>query len=119
LTLAYGRAETFLQYGTTTIGARTGYGLTPADELKSLNVLNRLQRIQCLKIVPALLGAHVTPADYAGSPDQYVAELVERLLPEAVGRVQLVDVWCDDGAFTESRCRRVMQRANELGFRVI
>jgi imidazolonepropionase len=116
LALAYRRAETFLQYGTTTIGARTGYGLTTSDELKSLDVLNHLQRIQCLKIVPALLAAHVVPEEYLGRPDAYVEEIIQDLLPRARDRAHLVDVWCDEGAFTETQCRAIMEAARNLGY---
>src|SRR5947209_5056537 len=70
LDAAFGRAETFLQYGTTTIEAKTGYGQTRESELKSLRVLNRLQRLSRLKVVPTYLPAHVLPTDYGrGSTD--------------------------------------------------
>lgn len=116
LDLAYQRADVFLQYGTTTIQGKTGYGLTQADEMKSLRVLNRLQHLHTLKIVPAFLGAHVVPADYAGGADRYVDELVEEWLPAARPHAQFVDVWCDEGAFSEAQCRRIMARARDLGF---
>lgn len=116
LDLVYQRADTFLQYGTTTIGAKTGYGLTLADELKSLRVLNRLQHLHSLKIVPAFLGAHVVPADYDGDADSYVAEVAELWLPAAKNHAQMVDVWCDEGAFTTEQARLVLLRARELGF---
>ena len=116
LDLAYQRADVFLQYGTTTIQGKTGYGLTQADEMKSLRVLNRLQHLHTLKIVPAFLGAHVVPADYAGGADRYVDELVEEWLPAARPHAQFVDVWCDEGAFSEAQCRRILARARDLGF---
>jgi imidazolonepropionase len=116
LALAYNRAETFLQYGTTTIGARTGYGLTTHDELKSLDVLNRLQHIHCLKIVPSLLAAHVVPEEYSGRADAYVKGIIQELLPKARDRASLVDVWCDEGAFTEAQCRAIMVASRKLGY---
>ncbi|GAC1632088.1 MAG: imidazolonepropionase [Chloroflexota bacterium] len=116
LDLAYQRADVFLQYGTTTIQGKTGYGLTLLDELKCLRVLNRLQHLHALKIVPAFLGAHVVPADFDGASDDYVRELVDTWLPAAQPHAQFVDVWCDDGAFTEDQCRLIMARARELGF---
>lgn len=118
LTLAYQRAETFLRYGTTTIGARTGYGLTPAEELRSLAILNRVQRIQCLKVVPSLLAAHAVPAGQDGDADGYIAEVTHHLLPAARGQVQIVDAWCDPGAFTAEQCRTLLRRARDLGFQV-
>lgn len=116
LDLAYQRADVFLQYGTTTIQAKTGYGLTQEDELKALRVLNRLQHLHALKIVPSFLGAHVVPADFEGDADQYVDQIVERWLPAARGRAQFADVWCDDGAFTAAQGQRILERAQQLGF---
>jgi len=84
--------------------------------MKCLRVLNRLQRLHTLKIVPAFLGAHVVPADFDGSADVYVEELVDRWLPAARSHAQFADVWCDDGAFSEEQCRHVMSRARELGY---
>ena len=114
--LAYARADMFLQYGTTTIEGKTGYGLTEQDELKSLRVLNRLQHLHPLKIVPAFLGAHVVPADFPGDADAYVDQLVTRWLPAARDRALFVDVWCDEGVFTVDQCRRILERAHDMGF---
>lgn len=116
LDLAYARADTFLQYGTTTIGAKTGYGLTQADEMKCLRVLNRLQRLHRLKVIPEFLGARVVPPDFDGTADEYVDAIIRDWLPAARDRAQFVDVWCDEGAFTAEQCRRILQRARELGF---
>lgn len=116
LTRAFQRTETFLRHGTTTIGAKTGYGLTLRDELKSLRVLMRLQRLQSLKVVPAFLPAHVLPEDYHGSADEYVAEIVDSWLPAAAGQAVFVDVWCEDGVFNDVQCRAILARAKELGF---
>ena len=115
LDLAFHRADTFLRYGTTTIEGKTGYGLTEEDELKSLRVLNRLQHLHPLKVVPAFLGAHVVPSDYGGDADAYIEEVLE-WLPAARDRALFVDVWCDDGVFTAEQCRRVLQRARSMGF---
>lgn len=118
LDLAYARAEIFLRYGTTTIEAKTGYGLTEEAELKSLRVLNRLQHLSALKVVPAFLGAHVVPDDYDGNADQYVDTLIERWLPMARDRAPFVDVWCEEGVFNADQCRRILRRAGEMGFRL-
>ncbi|MBV9281591.1 MAG: imidazolonepropionase [Chloroflexi bacterium] len=118
LDLAYQRADTFLRYGTTTIQAKTGYGLSQQDELKSLRVLNRLQNIHLLKVVPAFLGAHVVPADFDGGADAYVDQIVDHWLLDARDRALFVDVWCDDGAFTAEQCRRILARARDLGFQL-
>jgi imidazolonepropionase len=116
LGLALERADGFLRHGTTTIEAKTGYGLTRTDELKSLRVLNRLQRLHALKIVPAYLAAHVVPTDYQGSSDDYVQAMTERWLPEARKYTGICDAWCEDEAFTEEQCRSILGRAQALDF---
>lgn len=118
LNFAFERADTFLRYGTTTIGAKTGYGLSEAAELKSLGVLNRLQRLHPLKLIPTYLAAHVLPADFEGDADAYVDVITEKWLPSVEGRAAFVDVWVDVGAFTAPQGRRLLERARELGFEI-
>lgn len=116
LGLSFQRAESFLRYGTTTIEAKSGYGLTLDAELKSLRVLARLQWLQPLKVIPAFLGAHVVPADFRGDADRYVDELIAEWLPVARPLAEFCDVWSDEGAFSAEQCRRILHRAGELGF---
>jgi imidazolonepropionase len=118
LNFAFERADSFLRYGTTTIGAKTGYGLTEEAELKSLSVLNRLQRLHPLKLIPTYLAAHVLPADFEGDADAYVDVITEKWLPSVEGRAAFVDVWVDVGAFTAPQGRRLLERARELGFEI-
>ena len=115
LDLAYLRAETFLRYGTTTIEAKTGYGLTEADELRGLRVLTRLQHLSPLKIIPAFLGAHVVPAEFHGDARAYI-EAVVSWLPAVRDHARFVDAWFDEGAFDVEDGRRVLSAARELGF---
>ncbi|MGI8968705.1 MAG: imidazolonepropionase [Chloroflexota bacterium] len=115
LGLALGRAGVFLRYGTTTIEGKSGYGLTDTDELKSLRVLSRLQRLSPLKVVPAFLGAHDLPDD-AIDRDTFVADIIERWLPAARPYAGVCDAWCDPGAFSAEQCRRILTRARELGY---
>lgn len=116
LNLAFARGELFLQYGTTTIGAKTGYGLTRDSECTLLRVLNRLQHLHALKIVPQFLGAHVVPADWEGDAEAYVREVIEEWLPLAQGAAQFVDVWFEREAFTADQGRRILERACDMGF---
>ncbi|MDQ2828775.1 MAG: imidazolonepropionase, partial [Chloroflexota bacterium] len=115
LRLALARADTFLRHGTTTIEAKTGYGLSPEGEDKSLRVLERLQGLTALRIVPTYLGAHLVPADYRTDPEAYVRLLLDTMLPAAAGRARFCDVFCDQGAFTVEQSRRILRRAQDLG----
>src|SRR5918911_273473 len=107
--------DELLRHGTTTIEAKTGYGLSPADEDKSLRVLERLQGQTPLGLVPTYLGAHLVPVEYRGDPEAYVRLLLEEMLPRAAGRALFCDVFCDQGAFTVEQARRILRRAQELG----
>src|SRR5437588_9960081 len=115
LHLARAWARSFLRHGTTTIEAKTGYGLSPADEEKSLRVLERLQGQTPLGLVPTYLGAHLVPVEYREDPEAYVRLLLEEMLPRAAGRAIFCDVFCDQGAFTVEQARRILRRAQELG----
>lgn len=75
------RLRKMLAHGTTTAEAKSGYGLTTADELKMLRVIERLDAAQPLELVPTFLGAHALPAEYAGREDDYIGLVVDEMLP--------------------------------------
>jgi imidazolonepropionase len=104
----------FAAYGTTTVEAKSGYGLDVASELKILRLHKELAGEQPLDIVSTFLGAHVVPAEYRGTPDgvkRYIALLTEKLIPE-VAREKLAefcDVFCDRGAFSVGQSREILE----------
>ena len=108
LRLARERAQAFLRHGTTTIEAKTGYGLSPDGEEKSLRVLERLREATPLRVVGTYLGAHLVPAEYRDDPERYMRLLLDEMLPQAAGRVAFCDVFCDQGAFTVEQSRRIL-----------
>jgi imidazolonepropionase len=114
------RLERFLALGTTTVEAKSGYGLSVEDELKCLEVLAQASRLQPVEIVPTFLGAHDFPPEYRDRRGAYVDLLVEEMLPR-VAEAHLAE-YCD--AFTEAHVfglddtRRIMLRARELGLGV-
>jgi imidazolonepropionase len=110
----------FAACGTTTLEAKSGYGLDVASELKILRLHKELAMEQPLEIVSTFLGAHVVPAEYrgkTGGAEKYI-ELMERnLLPE-IGENRLAefcDVFCDRGAFTIAQSKRVLQAGRQWG----
>jgi imidazolonepropionase len=110
----------FASYGTTTVEAKSGYGLDVASELKILRLHQELQREQPLEIVSTFLGAHVVPPEFRGKPDgaeRYLAVLLEQMLPEIVneGLAEFCDVFCDRGAFTRAQAQRILSEAQEHG----
>ncbi len=110
----------FAAHGTTTIEAKSGYGLDVTSELKILGLHQELQREQPLEIVSTFLGAHVVPAEYRGTPDgpqRYVALLINRLIPEVADRklAEFCDVFCDRGAFSRGQSEQVLEAAARHG----
>jgi imidazolonepropionase len=112
--------EEFASYGTTTVEAKSGYGLDVASELKILALQQELNREQPLEIVSTFLGAHVLPAEFRGQPDgtnRYIDLLLNKLLPEIVIQdfAEFCDVFCDRGAFTLDQSRQILSAAQSHG----
>jgi imidazolonepropionase len=119
-TRALAAVKQFAVCGTTTIEAKSGYGLDVASELKILRLHKELQAEQPLEIVSTFLGAHVVPAEYRGKADgaeRYIKLMEENLLPEiGEGRLaEFCDVFCDRGAFTVKQAKRVLQAGRQWG----
>src|SRR6266545_5844707 len=113
------RLRQMLAHGTTTAEAKSGYGLTTADELKMLRVIDTLSATQPLELAPTFLGAHALPAEYADRADEYLALVVDEMLPAVRARGQplpFVDIFCDEGAFTPAQLEHVLGAARTLGF---
>jgi imidazolonepropionase len=110
----------FAAHGTTTLEAKSGYGLDVASELKILKLHKELATEQPLEIVSTFLGAHVVPAEFRGKPggaERYI-ELLERDLLPGIGEKRLAefcDVFCDRGAFTVKQSKRVLQAGRQWG----
>lgn len=110
----------FASYGTTTIEAKSGYGLDVPSELRILALQKELNREQPLEIVSTFLGAHVVPAEFRGLPDgpqRYIHLLLEKLLPEIVIQdfAEFCDVFCDRGAFTPQQAKQILSVAQSHG----
>ncbi len=115
------RLTAMLAHGTTTLEAKTGYGLNVADELKTLEAIRRLDAGHSVDLVPTFLGAHAIPTEYQGRADAFTDLVVEEMLPAFAPHVKgkpplFCDVFCEDGAFSLAQSRRVLERARELGF---
>lgn len=115
--IAVARGRRFLEYGTTTIEAKSGYGLSIEDELKILRVIRRLNQETPLELVPTFLGAHEIPDEYRDNREGYIDLLLEEMLPRvaAEGLAEFCDVFCESHVFTIDESRRILTRAKELG----
>jgi imidazolonepropionase len=113
-------ARWFLQGGTTTVEAKSGYGLTVEDELKILRVIRRLNAETPVEFVPTFLGAHAIPDEFRGAPEQYVALVIHKMLPR-VAEEQLAencDVFCERGYFDITDSEKILRAAQEYGLRL-
>lgn len=114
------RLDRFLELGTTTIEAKSGYGLSIEDELKSLEVLAAARARHPVEVVPTFLGAHDVPTEHRANPNAYV-ELVEReMLPRvaASGLAEYCDVFVEAHTFGLDASRRILERARSLGLQL-
>jgi imidazolonepropionase len=111
-------AEWFLRCGTTTVEAKSGYGLTVDDELKILRVIQRLNEEISLEIVPTFLGAHAVPR--ATSPDKYVDLVINEMLPRFASEklAEFCDVFCERGYFDIEQSRKILTAAKKLGLKL-
>jgi imidazolonepropionase len=110
----------FAAHGTTTIEAKSGYGLDVASELKILRLHKELAAEQLPEIVSTFLGAHVVPAEFrgkTGGAERYIQLMEQNMLPEiGEGRLaEFCDVFCDRGAFTVEQSKRVLQAGRQWG----
>jgi imidazolonepropionase len=115
-------ASWFLRGGTTTVEAKSGYGLSREDEIKILRAIKRLDAETALRYVPTFLGAHSIPPEYRARREEYVALLIDEMLPQ-IGREKLAefcDVFCEQNVFTTDESWRILTaaRCHGLGIRI-
>ena len=110
----------FLRCGTTTVEAKSGYGLTLDDELKILRVIRRLNQETPLEIVPTFLGAHAIPHEDRQLPQRYVRLVINEMLPRVVSEelAEFCDVFCEHGYFDIEQSREILTAAKNLGLKV-
>jgi imidazolonepropionase len=107
-------------HGTTTVEAKSGYGLTVESELKSLEAVRDAASRWPGTVVATLLGAHVVPKEFQGRSPKYVEAVCKEMIPLAAKRklAQFVDVFCDKGAFTAAETGQIFEAAEQHGLSV-
>ncbi|HKE26225.1 MAG TPA: imidazolonepropionase [Bryobacteraceae bacterium] len=110
----------FHRGGTTTIEAKSGYGLSLEAETKILRVVRDLGVEGRIRTVPTFLGAHEVPDEYRGRIDDYLALVIQEMLPRvrAERLAEFCDVFCEPNVFPAAQSRRLLLAAKEQGFAI-
>ena len=115
-------ANWFLRCGTTTVEAKSGYGLTLEDELKILRAIKQLDIETPLQYVPTFLGAHSVPSEYKARRSEYVSLIIDEMLPRVSQEklAEFCDVFCEENVFTNDESWKILSaaRCNGLGLRM-
>ena len=114
------RLREMADLGTTTVEAKSGYGLTLESELKSLAAIRRAAKAWPGTVATTLLGAHVVPREFRDRSHKYVELVCSEMIPQAARRklADFVDVFCDRGAFSDQETLAIFSAAKEHGLRV-
>lgn len=114
------RLESMIAHGSTTIEAKSGYGLDRTIEIRMLETVRKLAEAYPVTLVPTYLGAHVVAPEYRDNADLYIELMIDDVMPEVSRRklAQFCDVFCDKGAFTVDQARRILLAAKALGMKL-
>ncbi|MCW4052841.1 MAG: imidazolonepropionase [Candidatus Bathyarchaeota archaeon] len=109
--------DIMLKHGTTTVEAKSGYGLTAADELKCLNVSKELDKNHVIEVVSTFLGAHAVPPEFRDKEEEYVTLLTEEIIPRVAENrlAEFCDVFCEKDVFSVPQARKVLVAGKECG----
>jgi imidazolonepropionase len=109
-----------LAHGTTTVEAKSGYGLDTQTELRDLRAIREAARLVPMTVVPTFLGAHALPPEHAQNRDEFVRLVIEDMLPTVARErvAEFCDVFCEEGAFTLDETRRILEAAKSHGLRL-
>jgi imidazolonepropionase len=107
----------FLRGGTTTVEAKSGYGLSLESELKILRVIRELGSEGSLRYIPTFLGAHEIPDEFQGCPDSYTDVVIQEMLPRIAEErlAEYCDIFCEPTVFPQAQARAVLTAAQSFG----
>ena len=108
--------DRFVEFGVTTLEAKSGYGLDIETEVKTLEVMAELQGLHPVEIVPTFMGAHAIPKEYHSDRGGYMAKLMEAMkIVKARNLAVFADVFCEEGVFTPEETVGLLEAAREIG----
>jgi len=107
--------QTMLEYGTTTVEAKSGYGLDTKTEMKILDAATAAAKASLVDVVNTFLGAHAVPQDQTA--EQYTKTVIEEMIPLAASRAEYCDVFCEKDVFSVDQSRRILQAGQKAGLK--
>jgi len=120
LAQALKHTEWFLRCGTTTVEAKSGYGLSVDEEVKILRVIRRLNEETAVEFVPTFLGAHAIPEEFQSAPARYVSLVIDEMLPQIADErlAEFCDIFCEHGYFDLATSRKILRAASDRGMEI-
>ena len=112
--------DRFIQHGTTTIEAKSGYGLSLEDEIKSLEVIQELNRIHPIDLIPTFLGAHEIPDEFRHDRKKYIDLIINEMIPRVAeqGLAEFCDIFCEEHVFNLQESGKILKAALDHGFKI-
>ncbi|MCF0164960.1 MAG: imidazolonepropionase, partial [Bacteroidales bacterium] len=113
------RVEEMIAFGTGAIEIKSGYGLSPEDEIKMLRVAGRIAKESPVEVKRTFLGAHAYPEKYKNDHEGYVQEIINEMIPviAAEGLADYIDVFCEEGFFSVEDTDRILNAGMKYGLR--
>lgn len=107
-----------MRCGTTTLEAKSGYGLTLKDEIKQLEIANELNKKHKMDIVSTFMGAHAIADEYKNNRDEYINLICKKMIPKiaSLKLAEFCDIFCENGVFTVSESEKILKTAKKYGF---
>lgn len=111
--------DVMLKHGTTTVEAKSGYGLNLKDEIKCLEVIQRLDKEHPVTVVSTFLGAHAIPPEYERNADEYVKLVIDEMIPAVANQklAEFCDVFCEKAVFNRNQSRQILLHGKKYGLR--
>jgi len=120
LSFCLSRLDRMLILGTTTVEAKSGYGLSLEDEIKQLEVLKELRNLHPVDVIPTFMGAHEVPPEYKERRSDYIELLVKKILPRVREKnlAEFFDIFCEKGVFSLEETRKLVQAAKKAALKI-
>ena len=115
--LARPRLQAMLAHGTTTAEVKSGYGLSIADEIKTLEAVRELAKLESVDLVPTFMGAHEVPREYSIKRTEYVDLVIKEMIPAIAAKrlAKFCDVFCEVGVFSIDQARDILEAGKKAG----